>query len=98
MNHRWTVFAGAALLLSCAALATEQDIEVLNPPQEQRIEILNGEQQQVGVIDNDQLQQVEVPQEQTAAESAAMGAAKGTVAVLSVVISLASMAATLLLI
>ena len=98
MGHRRTVWVGAALLLGCVVYASEQDIEVLNPAQEQQIEILHGEQQQVGVIDHGGLQQVEVPKEQTPAESAALGVAKGTVAVLSVVISLASIAATLLLI
>lgn len=76
--------------------AYEQEIEILNPAQEQRIDILEGGEQRVAVVDAQGEQQVVLPEEPSAAKSAAMNAAKGTVAVLSVGISLASIAATLL--
>ena len=91
----------AALAMSLAvgsAPAYEQTVEILNPEHEQRVEILDGTgEQQIAIIEGQGEQQMVIPEDPSAAKSAAMNAAKGAVAVLSVGISLASMAAALLL-
>lgn len=92
------VLLGACLLLGGHASALEQRIQILNPEHEQRVEMLGPDQQQdVKVVDAQEAQRLEVPDEPSASKEVAMGVAKGAVGVLSVAISLASMAAALLL-
>jgi len=91
-----------AAALAGSAVRAEQTIEILTPPEEQHIEVLSpGDDAGPGVdavaIDAGRVQDVGVQEPPSPTAKAASTAGKVVLSVASAVVSLAAMAATLLL-
>lgn len=101
--RRLAISALAVTLLAApiggfAVAATEQTVEVLNPPNEQQIEILTPPaDQQVGMVDSKGVEQGISSGETSPAARVAGNVGKGVFGVVAVAVAMGTMLASLLL-